>query len=241
MRWGLKPRTDARTLWAGVLLAGSVLLTPEARAGPGLELSGGYQSQWLTSRSDDLVATSDVLPQVSLSVAVQPTRAIAPFWVELDYMYGATNAPVHQTGFAGLGLNHLELSALYRRPFGWGRLGWFVRGGPSVTLGRLTLQDNAYNTIADQSQVEPGLSGALGLELPFFASYDEQPPGEERDRHLGVGLRAEAGYRWQPDFGFHRVTQTSSPTASSPTAAPLSIGSVAAAGFEARLALFFRF
>ena len=125
--------------------------------------------------------------------------------------------------------------------FHWAHLGWFVRGGPTVTFGRLTLQDDASNAIASQTQVEPGLTGAGGLEMAFYAADDEGLPGEEGNRHAGAGVRAEFGYRWQPDFNFTGLTPTGLPSTPGVVQVPTSIGSISGSGFEARLALFVRF
>jgi hypothetical protein len=236
----LKPRIEFAK-WAAALAVLVLAFAPPARAAPGFEITAGYGSQWLTGQNDDLVSTTDVFSQFFLSAAMQPVKSAPPFWLELDYLYGSSNAPVYTVGAAGLGMNHFELSAVYRRMFHWAHLGWFVRGGPTVTFGRLTLQDNSNNEIASESQVEPGLTAAGGLELALYKADDDGLPGEEGHRRAGAGVRAEFGYRWQPDFNFNGLTPTGLPSTPGVIQVPTSIGSISGSGFEARLALFVRF
>ncbi len=107
-------------------------------------------------------------------------------------------------------------------------------------MGGLTLADSSGNRIGQQWQTEPGVAGAVGIELRLA----EIEGG--RGRSVEVGLRAEIGYEWQPDFAFDRLTgagpASPPPSGQQPIASsPLALGGLSTAGYPGHASLYVGF
>ncbi len=104
----MSPRDRSSRLAAAAgaaLAAGAVLFASAALALPPMELSGGLGDQIVPARSYDLVSTQDGQPQLCVTVALQPFARLPSLWIEVDYAYGATGSPLHQTATASLALD----------------------------------------------------------------------------------------------------------------------------------------
>jgi hypothetical protein len=227
--------TAIRAVALGALLLG---LSASAQAFPAIDFTGGLNSETIPDRSFDLVSTTDQLNQFAFSVAVRPVNHL-PLWIELGYQYGNNGAALHATGTADLDVNDLILTAIFRHRL-LSYFTWLARAGPTLSVSRLAIENGSGATDAAQWQVVPGLEGTLGLEVPFFAQDADGLPDLEESisRHVGVGLRIEAGYAWQPKLAFNSL---SGPGSGSIPNEALAIGSIELQGVIVRASLFLRY
>jgi hypothetical protein len=213
-------------------------LSGSAEAFRAIDFTAGFNSETIPDRSFDFVSTTDQLNQFALSAAIRPVGYL-PLWIELGYQYGNNGAALHGTGSADLDVHDLMLTAIFRHRL-LGFLTWLVRAGPTLTVSHLAIENDSGATDAAQWQVVPGVEGTLGLELPFFVQDAEGVPDPEESisRRVGVGLRIEAGYAWQPKLAFNSL---SGPSSGSIPNEPLAIGDLALQGAIIRASLFFRY
>ena len=226
-------------LLAALALAAAALPAASAAALPPIDLEIGYADQIAQARNFDLVDTQDHLSGIGFSAAIRPFTRWPRLWLELDESYASTSAPLHQTNQAGLDMNDLGLSVLYRRTL-YQALGWYVRAGAHLAVANLALQDTSGNTQASQWQAEPGVGGGLGLEL--IARPYEWAATDVHDR--GVGVRLEVGYIWFPDLEFNDLTPSApspKPNTSPIPSAPLAMGPIELAGIHVGFTAFLRF
>jgi len=227
--------TAIRALATCAVLLG---IAGSARAFPALDFTAGFNSETIPDRSFDLVSTSDQLNQFALSAAMRPVSHL-PLWIELGYQYGNNGAGLHGAGSADLDVHDLMLTAIFRHRL-LGVLTWLARAGPTLTVAHLAIQNESGATDAAQWQVIPGVEGTLGLEVPFFVQDAEgvPDPDESISRRVGVGLRVEAGYAWQPKLAFNSL---SGPASGSIPNEPLAIGDIELQGVIFRASLFLRY
>jgi len=205
---------------------------PRERSDPIVDFAAGIADRILIADNAALVAQQNHLLAWEFSAAVRPVKRWPHLWIELSYLYGGTSAPLHQVGSATLDLSLFELALLYRAPF-TSHFGWLARAAPTLAAGHLSLSNSAGNNLGSQWSVQPGIEVTAGLEVTFNDAYTSK---------YICGLRAEAGFDWQPDFDFNDVKPPASSTPGfTPTLAPTNIGSISSSGVVGRLAIFLRF
>ncbi len=221
-----------------LLLAALALAVPAA-ALPPVELQIGYADQIVTARNFDLVDGQDHLSGMGFAVSVRPIARWPRLWLQLDEQYATTQADLHQAGATALQAHDLGLSALYRRRL-VGDLSWFARAGARLAIANVALQDQGGNTLSSQLTAEPGVGGALGLELAA------RPMGwgasDAHDR--GFGLNLEVGYTWFPDLQFDSLappTPNPKPTSAPIASAPVALGPLTLSGLHIGLNAFLMF
>jgi hypothetical protein len=213
-------------------------LAGSARAFPAIDFTAGFNSQTIPDRSFDLVSTSDLLNQFALSAAFQPVGRL-PLWIELGYQYGNNGASLHEVGSADLDVHDITLTLIFRHRF-LRYLTWLARAGPTLSVSRLAIENAGGATDAAQWRVVPGAEGTLGLEVPFFAQDADGLPDAEENiwRSVGVGMRVEAGYAWQPALAFDSL---SGPNPGAIPSEPLALGGIELRGVIVRASLFVRY
>jgi hypothetical protein len=210
----------------------------KALASPAIDFTAGFNSETIPDRSFDFVSATDQLNQFAFSAAIQPVSPL-PLWIELGYQYGNNGASLHQAGNADLDVHDISLTLVFRHRL-LRYFTWLARAGPTLSVAHLTIQNDTGAPDAAQWRVVPGVEGTLGLEVPFFVQDAQGVPDPDESiyHRVGVGMRVEAGYAWQPALAFNSLSASGSGSIPNES---LAIGGIALQGVIIRASLFVRY